>query len=165
MRINAKRFLRILAVGLLCFGVSGCAGMRSHRGLDVEGPSYSLEQLRRPVSPNASVQELSISKAELTRRLTASDAQNSVRVVEVYRRGSSMPNALPEYRLFDVSAHSAYALLGLQTADVLVAAEELAFSSPGKFAGYVSLLQTEPKGLLEVRRDGQPIVFHYTMTP
>ena len=156
MKLNKLRF--VLCVSFLIFGLGACAARKSGSVEDAYA-SAADSALRRPSNPGAKIVEVPVSRADLNRRLALGPSINKARVVEVFSRDGRA--GLPEYRLFDVQRESALALLGLESADVLLSAEEIAFANPDKFAGYVSLLPELKQGQIEIRRSGSPIIFRY----
>ena len=145
---------------ILLVGLSSCAA-RKNGSVDEAYDLAADSALRRPANPGAKIVEIPVSRTDLNRRLALGSSINKARVVEVFSRDGRA--GLPEYRLFDVQKESALALLGLESADVLLSAEEIAFSSPDKFSGYVSLLPELKQGQIEIRRSGAPIILRYKL--
>ena len=125
-----------------------------------ENTKSKIESLKREPAPGAKIQNVTINRAEYLKAINKPGAVNRARVVRVFSR--TLQNELyPEYRLFDVRSGSIYRLLKLQTADILISGEGLSFVSDKKFFGYVSLLRDQDQGRIEIRRNGQPIIFKY----
>lgn len=138
-----------LLVALLCL-IMGC-GPRSPARLDPQKPP-------RPGTPE---QSITVSRSALQRSLSQRLYNDQLRIVQVYRRNEEFANIAPEYRLFQVHPQSAYALLGLQEADVLVAASGYIIQTPELFREYVRLLPQEQNAMIEVRRLADPLVLRY----
>ena len=86
-----------------------------------------------------------------------------LRLVPVFRRETA-GGGIPEYRLFDVGQDTPYGLLGLQTADVLVAANEYLIYDPDGFRKYIKLLGAESAVSLEVIRGGRSMLLRTTFS-
>ena len=78
--------------------------------------------------------------------------------------GASEGTAIPEYRLFDVKPGGAPYLLGLRTADILVAANDFIIYEAERFKGYLYLLAGEKEANIEIRRGSNPMLFQYKFT-
>ena len=88
---------------------------------------------------------------------------NSIRLVPVFENLSVTQSY--SYRLFDVHEDSAYALLGLQTSDVVVAADRYLIKRPDQFPAFVSLLANMDEASIEIRRGGESKLFKYNFIP
>lgn len=87
----------------------------------------------------------------------------SVRVVPILK-GDTMSDDLPEYRLFGIEPHSAYWVLGLRNADILVGADDYVIYDSRAFPKFIELLSKQNEGTVEIRRDGKPLLFKYSIT-
>ncbi len=88
-----------------------------------------------------------------------------LRTVPVYKRGSTMEGAIPEYRLFELAPESPYTLLGLKTGDILMSADDWVIYDPRRFVAYVELLAQLNQGEIRIKRNGQEMLFKYTLIP
>lgn len=147
---------RVIALSLAVVGifVDGCA-------------SSSLREPRfiddiRPVPPPMKVLHYSIQRKDLQDALVRQGV-NSIRLVPVFENLSVTQSY--SYRLFDVHEDSAYALLGLQTSDVVVAADRYLIKRPDQFPAFVSLLANMDEASIEIRRGGESKLFKYNFIP
>ncbi len=147
---------RVIALSLAVVGmlVGGCA-------------SSSLREPRfiddiRPVPPPMKVLHYSIQRKDLQDALVRQGV-NSIRLVPVFENLSVTQSY--SYRLFDVHEDSAYALLGLQTSDVVVAADRYLIKRPDQFPAFVSLLANMDEASIEIRRGGESKLFKYNFIP
>ncbi len=100
----------------------------------------------------------------LVKAIASTAASSKLRLIEtLYRKGEGTP--FPEYRIFGVEPGSAYQLLGLQNADVLIAANGYVLFDPRKFQIFVRLLENEDHATLHVRRGGSPILLNIAIRP
>lgn len=145
--------LRIFFV-LIFVLLAGCSGMRSKQ------VSEEQRQARtRNTPPLIKTVELAIPKAQLKTALEQDVLTERLRVVAIFR---AEDGTQPFYRLFDVSPNSVYKLLGLQNADVLVAANERYIANPNVFKQYVRLLPQEDKAQIEILRGTEAILLKYS---
>lgn len=147
---------RVIALSLAVVGmlVGGCS-------------SSSLREPRfiddiRPVPPPMKVLHYSIQRKDLQDALVRQGV-NSIRLVPVFENLSVTQSY--SYRLFDVHEDSAYALLGLQTSDVVVAADRYLIKRPEQFPAFVSLLANMDEASIEIRRGGESKLFKYNFIP
>jgi general secretion pathway protein C len=87
-----------------------------------------------------------------------------VRLVELLRGKDELVAGYPEYRIFGIRPDSVYSLLGLENADVIIAANGYIIDSPGKFPKYVSLLSEEKGGEVIIRRGGELLELRYLLS-
>jgi type II secretory pathway component PulC len=152
---SGTRAVGILLVCLIVLvGVGGCSGTK--RPSPVKITDY------RAAPASRETVELSVSRREFVASVDRTKANDRLRLVPVFRRESGGRAALPEYRLFDVGRDSPYALIGLSTADILVAADDYLVYEPEGFRRYVKLLGNEKAVSVEVVRDGRPILLRTT---
>jgi type II secretory pathway component PulC len=114
----------------------------------------------RGESPGTAVVTRTISKELYAKSINNQTAMQRMRLVPILIN-SKAPGSLPEYRLFDILPDSAASVLGLKNADVLVAANDFVIYDPPKFKTYLALLKNEKEAFIEIRREGQPIIFKY----
>ena len=122
-------------------------------------PTY-LSSIRGALPGTKSV-EMTISRRELQEALTKTDLNKQVRIVQIFKSASDLGEGLPEYRLFGITPKSAYAVLGVKNADVVVAAHDYVLKNPAAFRDYVGLVGNEKESSLEIRRDGVPTLIKY----
>ena len=143
--------LSLAAVGLVVVGCSS-SSLREPRFIDDI----------RPVPPPMKVLHYSIQRRDLQDALVRQGV-NSIRLVPVFENLSVTQSY--SYRLFDVHEDSAYALLGLQTSDVVVAADRYLIKRPDQFPAFVSLLANMDEASIEIRRGGESKLFKYSFIP
>jgi len=147
--VSGFAFLVALSVGL-----GGCSG--ANRPSPVK-----IDELRQAPVSRETV-ELAVPRREFAAAVDRTKANDRLRLVPVFRRESGGRGMLPEYRLFDVGRDTPYALIGLATADILVAADEYLVYEPEGFRRYVKLLGNEKSVSIEVVRDGRPLLLKTT---
>ena len=103
-----------------------------------------------------------VSRSELARVLQDRTGKNSIRLIEVFRTTESLP--FPVYRVFGVQEGSAYDLIGIKQADIIVAANDYIIRNPELFVKYVQLLPVEPSAHIELERGGYPLIIDYRFT-
>jgi hypothetical protein len=133
---------------------SGCATISERE------PRF-IEDIR-PVPPLTKVTNFSIQRKDLVDSLS-SPKENSVRLVPVYQSVSSRLSY--EYRIFDVKTGSAYALLGLEPSDIIVAADRYLVKKPDQFPAFVQLLAGMNEASIEIRRGGEARLLKYRFVP
>lgn len=143
--------LSLAVVGVLVGGCSS-SSLREPRFIDDI----------RPVPPPMKVLHYSIQRKDLQDALVRQGV-NSIRLVPVFENLSVTQSY--SYRLFDVHEDSAYALLGLQTSDVVVAADRYLIKRPDQFPAFVSLLANMDEASIEIRRGGESKLFKYNFIP
>ncbi|RIL08294.1 MAG: hypothetical protein DCC75_09285 [Proteobacteria bacterium] len=116
----------------------------------------------RPTPANLEIQELTISRRSLKEALERAAINKKVRVVPVFNSSAAAEANIPQYRLFEVAPESAYHLLGLRNADVMVAANERIIVNSFIVPTFVQLLPAEQTAQIEIRREERPILFKYT---
>lgn len=144
---------------LIFFLMSGCANF-----IRQQSPSGAvlIASLRGGDPKELEIQRVTFSSKELA-QAAAHPETSSVRLVRLTRPGSS-EGAPPEFRLFNVRENSAPYLIGLRSADILVAAHGYVVYTPQQFGNYLRLLPKEQSGSIEVNREGRPIRFDITIT-
>jgi type II secretory pathway component PulC len=143
-------------VGAAVLGVS----MVSCSSTSLKEPRF-IEDIR-PVPPPLKVMHLSIQRRDLQEALNR-QGDNAIRLVPVFDNISVKQTY--SYRLFDVNENSAYALLGLQSSDVVVAADRYLIKRPDQFPAFVSLLAGADQATIEIRRGGEGRLLKYSFIP
>ena len=116
----------------------------------------------RPVPPPMKVLHYSIQRKDLQDALVRKGV-NTIRLVPVFENVSVSQTY--SYRLFDVQEGSAYALLGLESSDVVVAADRYLIKRGDQFPSFVSLLAGMDEASIEIRRGGESKLFKYNFIP
>ena len=121
--------------------------------------------VRRPHNQQAKVLELMVDRQMFLTAIGNIDYMNRVRLIEVVASEEVGRSEFPEYRLFSISPKSAYALIGFEEGDILVAVNDYALNYPDRFRSYVNVLHLEPSEVFaEIRRNGQPIILKWKFT-
>ena len=119
-----------------------------------------IAQYNRQVR-DAKVISKQIDRGEFKALLSHAAPQQTVRIVELlYGRDTSPGHK--EYRVFGIEKGSAFHLLGLENADVVVAANGYVLHSVDKLPRFVELLADEESGSIDLRREGKAIRYQYT---
>lgn len=116
----------------------------------------------RPVPPPLKITNFSIQRKDLQDSLTR-QGDNAIRLVPVFDNVSVKQTY--SYRLFDVHEGSAYSLLGLQSSDVVVAADRYLIKQPDQFPAFIGLLTGADEATIEIRRNGEGRLFKYRFLP
>jgi hypothetical protein len=116
----------------------------------------------RPVPPAIKVSSFTIQRRDLQAALLRL-GEVPVRLVPIYQSVTSTESY--EYRLFDVTPDSVYALLGLENSDIIVAADKYLIKNQAQFPAFMRLLQNENEATIEVRRGGEARLLKYTFVP
>jgi hypothetical protein len=129
-----------------------------------QAPSATKISDVRAVAPtNRETVQRTVARRDFQAAVDRSVAGDRLRLVPVFRRETA-GGGIPEYRLFDVGSGTPYALLGLQTADILIAANDYLVYEPEGFRKYVKLLGAESTVSLEVVRSGKATLLVTTLT-
>lgn len=142
---------------LVCFLLTGCL----HKKTGTSG-SVLIAEMRGGDPKELEIQRVTFSSKELA-QAAAHPETSKVRLVRLTRPGSS-DGAPPEFRLFDVRENSAPYVIGLRSADILIAAHGYVVFTPQQFGSYLRALPGEEAGSIEVNREGKPIRFEITVT-
>ncbi len=147
---------RVIALGVLTIGIlaTGCSPS------SVREPKF-IDDIR-PVPPPMKVLHYSIQRKDLQDALVQQGV-NTVRLVPVFDNLSVSQSY--SYRLFDVQEGSAFSLLGLQSSDVVIAADRYLIKRPDQFPQFVSLLAGLDEATIEIRRGGESKLFKYSFIP
>ena len=149
MRISAGFCVVVLA--LVCGGCSASA---------LKEPRF-IDDIR-PVPPPLKVTHFAIQRRDLQDALTR-QGDNAIRLVPVF--DNIAVKETYSYRLFDIHDDSAYALLGLQTSDVVVAADRYLIKRPEQFPAFIGLLAGADEATIEIRRGGEGRLLKYRFLP
>jgi hypothetical protein len=151
--------LPLVILCLITMLLSGCSLLKKNK---VDTASYKLKDYNVAFSSQVAT-DISINKNKLIEAIAITEGKPEIRTVELlYRSGESKP--YPEYRIFGVEAESVYDLLGLQDADVIVAADGYILSQGAKFAAFVKLLPSLSEATIHFRRGRKPYVYKYKIT-
>lgn len=146
-----------VVLAVIVFSITSCSFLQGITGSskDVVGT-----ELYNPL-PGTRVLNRQLAHSELVARSQHSGGVNALRLVQVYARGQ-VEGAPPRYRIFGVRRGSIYELLGLSTADVLLAAEGRVIYETDGFTAYVlSYLPNQSRASIDIMREGQPMRFEY----
>jgi type II secretory pathway component PulC len=108
------------------------------------------------------VTNFTIQRRDVQTALTRT-TENRLRMVPVFQ--STAPGRAVEHRLFDLNSKSVYALLGLQSADIIVAADGFLVKRPDQFMIFTQLLQGQDQAPIEIRRNGEARLLKYAFVP
>jgi type II secretory pathway component PulC len=123
----------------------------------VQLPSRYSEQLG---GGHQRVEDHAVSKKKFLATLRQGEGANEVRLVSVFRREGQQ---LPQYRIFDVRAGSAYQLLGLEDGDIILAANDHIIYDPGGFRTFViDYMKEQSSATLTVSRGGVASLYRYS---
>ena len=135
---------------------SGCAFLQNHFG---RGEDTALA--RREPLPGAIEQKLEIPRASYRSALEQAGGVNRFRLVQVFSGGKDSSAEDPQWRIFDVQRGSVCDMLGLENADVILAANGHRFSDSEKFAAYLTLLAKENTASIQLKRAGREYLMKY----
>jgi len=130
----------------------GCSGSRM-------GADSGRSPILRMTPPDIKRVEMQIPREQLLTALDQDVLTDRLRVVQTF--SSQETGSMPLYRLFDLHPKSVYGVLGLRSADILVAANERYLRNATVFKQYVRLLRNEKVATIEVVRGVEPILFSY----
>ena len=136
----------IITLVLLCFCLSGCSGWPWRSSASPKSNAYEIPK-------DVTTTELSVSRAAFKKRVANEDLRN-IRMVPV-TRSVREDTGFPEYRLFSISPESAYAMIGLEERDILIAAQDYAVVDPSTFPIVVKLLENESEARILIKRLGK----------
>ncbi len=156
MRVSLKMLCLAFAV------LTACSTATHGRAPWEQGKALPITDVR-PAVPGTKVIKIELPREKYRKALQEGGNRNNARLVEVFSRGDTTQSP-PEYRLFDVSRGSVYDLIGLKTADVIIAADGYVIPSPIAFWQYLALGASLPSISVEIRRDGRPLIMECTLT-
>lgn len=148
------RHLRLIGFVLCAMVLSSCSAT------GIKEPKF-IDDIR-PVPPPLKVVHYSIQRKDLQESLTR-QGDNAIRLVPVFDSVSVKESF--SYRLFDVHENSAYTLLGLQSSDVIIAADRYLIKRPEQFPAFIGLLAGQDEATIEIRRGGEGRLFKYRFLP
>ena len=146
--------IKIFFLVIFIFLSIGCASKNVNRG------AANIDNVR-PKPEFIKTIEMQINRKEYSNRLIHAGNLNVARLVDIYSRETA-GGYISEYRVFDIRKGSVLELLGLQNIDILVAANNYVVPNQEVFWQYLGLLQNERVASIEIRRNGQPLLFKYT---
>lgn len=136
----------IIPIVLICSCLSGCSSWPWRASLSTKSNLYEVPR-------DVTTSQLTVSRADFKKRVANEDLRN-IRMVPV-TRSVREDTGFPEYRLFSISPESAYALIGLEDRDILVAAQDYAIVDASTFPLVVKLLENEPEARILIKRFGK----------
>jgi len=144
----------MLVTVVMLLGSVGCGSQR------IPEPKF-IEDIR-PIPPALKVNSFTIQRRDLQAAI-ARMADTPIRLVPVYQTVSSTESY--EYRVFDVTPDSVYALMGIENSDILVAVDRYLVKNPAQFPAFVRLLGNENEASIEMRRGGEARLIKYSFVP
>ena len=155
---NNSRNIYKIALILVFLFITACASLSS-KGSD--SGSVLIDSVRVKPADSHEI-TLTVPFSTLRQAQASVDLNSPMRVVKLVLSASqSGGEAIPQYRLFDVRKGSVGDVLGLQTADVLVAANGYLVYHPDQFKRYLMSIPVPSGTFIEIRRDGRPLVLRY----
>jgi len=106
---------------------------------------------------------MELERAEFKRLLAQNGSLRGIRFVPILHGKDEPSPGYPEYRVFGITPGSIYSKMGLENADILIAADGYILDNPGKFPQYVSLLSEQQSGFVNIRRSGNSLQLSYTL--
>jgi len=106
---------------------------------------------------------IELERAEFKRLLAQNGSLRGIRFVPILHGKDEPSPGYPEYRMFGIVPGSVYSKMGLENADILIAADGYVLDNPGKFPQYVSLLSEQQGGSVNIRRSGNSLQLSYTL--
>jgi type II secretory pathway component PulC len=97
--------------------------------------------------------EVVVSRSEYLQAVGNEHLLATIRLVPILKNQYASSTS-PEYRLFGVRDGSAYQLLGLQNADIILAANDYVIFESQNFPKFLTLLRDEKSGSITIRREG-----------
>lgn len=161
---RSRKSFRLLYSALLIAVVSGCAILRG--GDSSPHGAVKLDSMRK--GPPANLQTVPVTvRYDEFRKAESNPDVNRMRVVRIVTSPSAAgagDELNPEYRLFDIQKGGVAQVLGLENADVLVAANGYVVYHPDQFMRYLAGLPVEGGTFIELRRNGKPMLLKYTFS-
>ena len=156
IQLNLVTFLlKVLLLTLI--PLLGCSFMDSSTAVEQKAAA-----VLRPHNQQAKVMEIAVDREVFIAALANVDNMNRIRLIEVVASDEGGRSEFPEYRLFSILPKSAYAALGFEEGDVLVAVNDYALNYSDRFRSYVQVLHIEPGEVFaEIRRNGQPLILKW----
>jgi type II secretory pathway component PulC len=154
---SVRAVLVLLVAGVMVGGCSIMAPSRSGDALRLKLTDYSKGDVRAMIVP------IELERAEFKKALAQNGSLRGIRFVPILHGKDEPSPGYPEYRVFGINQGSVYSKMGLENADILIAANGYVFDNPDKFPQYVSLLAEEPGGFVNIRRSGNSLQLSYTL--
>lgn len=139
---------------LLCVA-TGCSVFNPSHDIPAPVPMARYN----PSSDAALIVPKTIKRTALNKALASNQP---ARVVELLYGKNASPG-YKQYRLFGVKPGSTYDLLGLENADIILAANGYVLHSQDKLPKFLALLPGEKRATIDIRRAGQAVRFAYTI--
>lgn len=151
-----RRYLFGAVLILVAAVIGGCSASSINGNT---GP-VAIDVVRPPPIERQALKQR-VSRKALLVALQKGELVNSPRIVEIFFRSGETDLAIPMYRLFEVHPESVYSLLGLQAADVILAANNFVIFNQQQFRNYVRALPQQEQASIEIKRAGQPLLLTY----
>jgi len=124
--------------------------------------AVQIDTLRGSTPPERNTQIIPIRLEDLRRAQSNTDI-NRLRILKITMAANeaASQDPIPQYRIFDVREDSVGELLGIENADVLVAANGYIVYHPDQFMRYLASLPISTGTFIEIRREGRPLLLKY----
>jgi general secretion pathway protein C len=156
---TVRAVLSLLIAGVVLGGCSMMPGLSSEGG----AKRLKLSDYSKGGAERAIEVPMELERAEFKKLLAQNGSLRGIRFVPILHGKDEPSPGYPEYRVFGINPGSVYAKMGLENADILIAANGYVFDNPGKFPQYVSLLAEEQSGFVNIRRSGNSLQLSYTI--
>ena len=151
--MKASRVFCIMLMAGAALGAQGCSWTSS------SAKAVRLSEVRPPLG-SITVVDKQVSRAKYMAALEQGGDKNQARLVPVFGQSSDWEN-FPEYRLLDMQRGSVYEVLGLQSLDIIVAANDFVIPSSQKFWQFLGLISRYQGATIEIRRNDRPMLMKY----
>jgi hypothetical protein len=143
---------------VLCSLLAGCSFLGGSEG---QGPvRYSG---LKGANDGRDEKVLTLSKSKFKGLTSEYSSFSALRLIQVF--DSMAEDRFPRYRVFGITPQSVWHYMGLENADVLLAAHDYVVFNPGQFFRYVQVLPQEEEGFVELQRLGKPVLIRYRWEP
>ena len=152
--MKIRRALERTVLALVIFTGGACGAIKPAE------PKF-IDDIRK-IPPPLKVINFTIQRRDLQDALTRTN-ENTIRLVPVFQTASLGPSY--EYRVFDVKNGSVFNLLGIQVADIVIAADRYLIKRPEQFSAFVQIMAGLDEASIEIRRGGESRLLRYRFVP
>jgi hypothetical protein len=152
---NSIQFFYFILVFIFAVTFTGCINLFGNN----RDTKLTLSEVRQ-VAPDREIVQIELNRNDLKAAINNTGLLYKVRLIPILKSELNK-EPYPEYRVFDIDAKSAYALLQLQNTDIIVGANDFIIKDPSVFPQYVSLLANEKTGTIEIVREGKTLLLTY----